>query len=114
MGQTLFEVAPLDDMVVEISVPQREITHLQEGQKVRVRLDAFPGRTWHVQLTNIQPRSEVRDQQNVFIGDGTLENADQQFRPGMNGRAKIVTSRRSLGWILFHKPWEAFVMWLGC
>ena len=43
IGQNLFEVAPLDKMVVEVAIPERDFTEAKAGQKVTVKLDAYPG-----------------------------------------------------------------------
>lgn len=106
VGQTLFEVGPLEKMIVEIAVPDEEISRVAAGQPVDVRLDAYPGETWRAVVTVVQPRAEIRDQKNVFIAEAELGNADGRLRPGMKGRTKVAADRRSLGWILFHKPWE--------
>ncbi|NQT11231.1 MAG: efflux RND transporter periplasmic adaptor subunit [Planctomycetes bacterium] len=106
IGQALFEIAPLEKMIVEIAVADDEVSYVRDGQPIVVRLDAYPGKTWQLELSKVKPRSEIRDQENVFIAEATLDNADGLLRPGMKGRARIVTPRRPLGWILFHKPWE--------
>jgi RND family efflux transporter MFP subunit len=108
-GQSLFEIVLLDRMIVEIAVPDGEISHIRPGQPVDVRLDAYPGRAWSATLERVQPRAEIRDEQNVFVAEIELDNADERLRPGMKGRAKVATDRRPLGWILFHKPWEYVV-----
>jgi len=96
-------------MIVEIAVPDGEISHIRAGQSVDIRLDAYPGRGWEAPLERVQPRAEIRDEQNVFVAEIELDNADERLRPGMKGRAKIATPHRPLGWILFHKPWEFVV-----
>lgn len=106
IGQTLFEVAPLDKIIVEVAVPEDAISLTHPGQNIAVRLDAYPDETWQAVVVKIHPRSEIRDEANVFIAEVELDNADGRLRPGMKGRAKIETTRRPLGWILFHKPWE--------
>ena len=53
----------------------------------------------------IHPRSEVVDDESVFIAELKLDNPDGSLRPGMNGQARVESERRSLGWVLFHKPW---------
>lgn len=106
IGQTLFEIAPLEKMIVEIAVADDEVSYVRRGQPVVVRLDAYPGRIWRPEISKVRPRSEIRDQENVFIAEATLDSADGLLRPDMKGRAKIVAPRRPLGWILFHKPWE--------
>jgi RND family efflux transporter MFP subunit len=104
IGQTLFEVAPLEEMLVEVAIPEDEISSVAEGLDVSVRLDAYPGRDWHATLSKIHPRAEIRQSQNVFVAELQLQNNDRSLRPGMSGRARIVGPRRSLAWNLFHKP----------
>lgn len=106
VGQTLFEIAPLENMVVEVAVPDEDVAYVREGQPLFVRLDAYPGKAWPCEIMRVRPRAEIRDQDNVFVAEATLDNADSLLRPGMKGRAKVVTPRRPLGWILFHKPAE--------
>jgi multidrug resistance efflux pump len=109
VGQTLLEIALLEKMIVEVAVPDDEVSYIKVGQAIDVRLDAYPGQSWRLQVTRIQPRSEIRNEDNVFLADAELDNAACQLRPGMKGRAKIVTNGRPFGWILFHKPWEYVV-----
>jgi RND family efflux transporter MFP subunit len=113
LGQNLFEVAPLDKMVVEAAIPERDFPYVQVGQKVQVKLDAYPGRTLEGTLTRIHPRSEEWDTDYVFVGEVVAENPDELFRPGMNGRATIYGKRHALYWNLFHKLWENALMYIG-
>jgi multidrug resistance efflux pump len=106
-GQTLFEVAPLDKMIVEIAIPDREIAYVRPGREVTIRLDAYPGQTWSSTLDRIHPRSENKDGRNVFIGEVQLQNSSQLLRPGMDGSARVISELHPLGWNLFHKAWEA-------
>lgn len=113
IGQSLFEIAPLSEMIVEVAIPHEDIAYVNEDQRVSVRLDAYPNQSWNLQIEKIHPRSEIRDHENVFVAESTLANDQETLRPGMNGRAKIVTPKKSLGWILFHKPWNAAARWFG-
>lgn len=106
VGQTLFEIGPLDQMILEVAVPDADIGLVEAGQPVRVRLDAFPGDSWQLALSNLHPRSEIRDDRNVFVAEAAMENPAGRLRPGMQGRAKVQTPSRALAWILFHRPWE--------
>ena len=110
VGQTLFEVAPLASMDVEIEIPGGEIAFVERDRSVEVVLDAFPGKIWSGRLERIHPRSETRREAHVFIGEMTLRSPDGKLRPGMQGRGKIAGPRRSWGWILFHKPWEKLAL----
>jgi multidrug resistance efflux pump len=112
-GKTMFEIAPLEQMLVEIAIPESDIRHVGIGQTVELRLDAFPNREITGTLRRVHPRSEIRDDQHVFIGEIELANTNAQMLPGMQGQSKIVTERHALAWILFHKPYESFLMWMG-
>ncbi len=110
-GQVLFEVAPLDQMIVEIDVPDREISRVRAGQPMRFRLDAFSGERWSSALDKLHPQSEQRDGRNVFVCEAGIANANRalDLRPGMHGRAVIEGDRRPLIWILTHRLWDFVV-----
>lgn len=112
-GQTLFEIAPLDQMVVEVAIPEADVAYVEQGMNVGLRLDAFPRRSWAATIDKLHPRSEQRDRSNVFIAELRLPNSDGQLRPGMKGRAKVAGPSRPLWWNLFHKAWEALALRLG-
>ncbi len=107
-GQVLFEVAPLKQMIVEIDVPDREISRVRTGLPMRFRLDAFSGERWSSTLDKLHPQSEQRDGRNVFICEAGIANLDRalDLRPGMHGRAVIEGDRAPLAWILTHRLWE--------
>lgn len=107
VGQTLFEVAPLDKMVVEVEIPEDEIAQFRSGAAVAVKLDAFAGSSWSGRLDRLYPRAELRNEANVFIAEMYVVNHGDLLRPGMRGRAKVEGPWRSIGWIWLHRPWEA-------
>ena len=106
IGQTLFEIAPLERMIAEVAIPDDQIGYAAAKQSVDIRLDAYPNQTWKATITQIQPRSEIRDDANVFIAEVEIDNADGRLRPGMKGRARVVSGQRAFGWILLHEPME--------
>ena len=106
----LREVAPLDAMIVEIDVPDREVSRVRAGEPVRVRLEAFGGGRWESTVSRLHPQSEQREGRNIFIGEADIA-ADHvaELRPGMRGRATIESDRRPLAWILGHRFWDWLV-----
>lgn len=112
-GQPLFEIAPLDRMLAEVRVPDREISHVAVGQPVTIRLDAHPRLVFDGQLARIHPRAEIQESENVFIAEVLLDNHSQILRPGMHGETKIVTERHPLAWNLFHTAYEQALRRLG-
>lgn len=112
-GQSLFEVAPLDRMVVEVSIPEEDVWHVRPDMTLNLRLDALPGQSVEATILRIHPRAELRDHENVFVAEAEMDNTEKRLRPGMRGDAKISTGHRLLGWNLFHKPVAYVTGWLG-
>jgi RND family efflux transporter MFP subunit len=106
VGQKLFEVAPLDRMVVEISIPEHEVGAVREGQPVELSLDSYPGVMLRGTVTRLHPQAEIHDQKNVFVAEVELDAAEVALLPGMSGQAQISVGGRAAGWILFHRPWH--------
>jgi len=113
IGQTLFEIAPLESMAVEISIPEQEIAYISKAMNVEIALDAYTSRRWQAEIDRVQPRAELVDQSNVFVTEITLDNPHDLLRPGMRGRAWIRSDSRPLGWNLFHRGWEGMMIWMG-
>ena len=105
-GDVLFEVAPLDRVRVEIEVPASEVSHVAFGQPVTLWLEGMGGDSISGTVEYLAPESEVSQGNNVFIADLEFDNANQQMRPGMRGRARIDSPMRPLGRLLFQPLWE--------
>ncbi len=112
VGQSLYEVAPLDQLLAEIAISPQELSHVCLGQSVSLRFDASPAAVTGT-LSRIHPRCEVRDGQNVVIGEVTIDNRQASLRPGMKGQSRIATDTHSAAWIVLHQPWNATRRWLG-
>lgn len=110
-GQTLFEVGPLDQMVAEILIPESEIRFVEAGQKVKIKLNAYPFRTFHGTVKHIHTRSEIVSDENVFVAEVVMDNEKGRLKPGMAGTAKINSGFYPLGWNLFHNAWEKVRYW---
>jgi RND family efflux transporter MFP subunit len=113
VGQVLYEIAPLNEMIAELEISDREIGRLREGAEVSLRLDAFRGQTWRGVVARIHPRSEVRETENVFIAEVELDNGDATLRPGMSGRATIDADSRAVWHVLVREPWTSLTRTLG-
>lgn len=105
IGQALYEVAPLSPVTVEVAIADDEFTNVDAGFDAVVRFDGVD-EDFKGTIGRIRPRSEIRDGNNVFIAEIILGNANSQLRPGMKGYARVKGRTMSLGWTLFHKPWE--------
>ena len=105
-GQTLFEVAPLESMEVEVAIPEEDIALVPDHASVGLRFAAYPDQSWAGRFVRIEPKTRIQENTNVFIGILELNNRDERLHPGMRARAKIKTGTRLLAWILLRKPWH--------
>lgn len=113
MGESLLEIGPLNELIVELEISDEDIFHIELNQPVHFRLSAAPWRTFEGRIHLVHPRSESRNGENVFVAEVAFENDELLLRPGMQGRAKIQTGRHPWGWNLFHKAWDGLVTWIA-
>lgn len=104
-GQTLFEVAPLANMDIELAIREQDIALAAAGMNVQMRLTAYPDTTLSGTIAHIVPKSQIKDNRNVFIAKVSQENPEAKLHPGMRGEAKIQAGWRSLGWQILRRPW---------
>lgn len=113
VGQTLYEIAPLDRFTAELAVPEEDLEAVAQGAAVAIWLDATPGTTWEAEVERIRPRGELRDNLQVFIAETAIADANDQLRPGMKGSATVIGPRAPGAWLLLRKPWYATLRVLG-
>ena len=82
IGETLFEVGPLDSMLIEVAVPEEEIPYVREQLKVIIRLEASPAKKWSGVIAKIHPRTETKEDQSVFVAEVHLDNLAGQLSTG--------------------------------
>ncbi len=105
-GQQLFEIAPIEELIVEVAVSDADISFVEAGMDVSVRLESQLKYQFSAPLEVVHPISEIQNDKNVFVCQTTIPNENGDLRPGMGGKARIKAGRQRLGWILFHKPWN--------
>jgi HlyD family secretion protein len=92
---TLFLIAKdLKKMQVEANVSEAEIGEIREGEDASFTVEAFPGRTFTGEVTQI--RQAPVAVQNVISYDVVIaaDNHDLALKPGMTATAHIVTAQR--------------------
>jgi HlyD family secretion protein len=91
----LFTIAQdLLRMQVEVSVDEADIGRVREGQEIRFTVDAFPGRSFVGEVTQI--RKQPKEVSNVvtYTVIATAENPDLALLPGMTANVEIVVGER--------------------
>ena len=113
VGQTLFEIAPLDAYRVILQVDEGEIGDIEVEQAGELILTAFPQERMGFSVTRITPVSVSEEGSNYFRVEAALEQTGPRLRPGMEGFGKISIDRRKLIWIWTHdlNDWVRLWAW---
>jgi len=90
-GATFLELADLGSMEVEVAVPEEDIGGVRPGLGARLKVHAYPARSFRGQVTRIAPRAEKG---RVFRVAIRIDNRDGALRPGMTGRAHLTIAPR--------------------
>lgn len=104
-GDTIFEIAPLDTMQIETRLSSEDLSVMEVGNTAIAHFDAAQGTRWNGQIERIDPRGQVIDAQVVFLAEMQIANEDNALRPGMRGTVRVSAGQKSLGWLLFHRPY---------
>lgn len=86
-GAALVPLQKLDPVYANFTIPQRQLPELALGQRVDVRVDAFPGRSFAGMLTAIDPVVDPVSR-NVSV-QATLSNPDEVLRSGMFAHVEV-------------------------
>ena len=106
LGQNLFEVAELESMNAEVRLNTSDLGIISVGDSVTIRSDASGGATFSGKISRIEPRATVIDEAAVFVADVAIRDPELKLRPGMKATAQIRAGWKSLGWILFNRPYR--------
>ena len=113
-GDVLFEVAPLEALRAELSVPDDEVADVEVGQEGELATATYADRRMPFVVERINPMSEVVERRNVFKVRVRLETAEPWIRPGMEGLAKVDVDQRPYAWIWTRKVvnWVRMKLWI--
>lgn len=86
-GTPVVSLAQLEPIFVNFSLPEQELSKVEQGFKVRVNLDAFPDETFEGEISAIEPGVDAATR-NVSI-QASFENPEHKLRPGMFAKVNI-------------------------
>ena len=118
----LFEVAPLESLRAELSVPDDAVADVNESQSGELATTAYPDQRIGFVVERVNPMSEISERENVFkvrvrldaAQIQQLEDAGIKIRPGSEGLAKIDVKPERYIWI-WTRPlvkWVRMKLWL--
>jgi HlyD family secretion protein len=92
---TIFQIAnDLTKMQIDSSVAEADVGGVVEGQEVAFRVDAYPDRIFHGEVTQV--RNSPTTVNNVVTYDCVIgvTNADYKLKPGMTANVEITVAQR--------------------
>lgn len=112
-GDLLFKIARLDKLYIEARVDERDIQEIKDHAAGEIAFASSPKDKHPVRVTVIEPVAKTGDKGNVFVVRlETTAGAEDWWRPGMSGVAKLDAGERTLFWIIFHRTIDFLRMFL--
>ena len=92
---TLFTIAQdLTRMQVEAAVDEADVGRLREGMSAVFTVDAFPGRTFRGEISQIRKAAQVVQNVVSYTTVITVPNPDRSLLPGMTANVRVQVDRR--------------------
>lgn len=110
-GEVLFEVAPLDEYRLIISVDEKQVADVKEGLAGELTLKALPASALPFVVHKVSPVFEEDVNGIAYRVEARLVEHHSALRPGMEGVAKIDIDQRSFTWIYLHELFDVIRLW---
>ena len=86
-GARVATVVSIDQLRVELTVPEQAIAQIKVGQPVRLTVDAYPGEEFPATVRFVSPA--VRVDQRALTVEAVAPNKDARLKPGLFATARI-------------------------
>ena len=93
VGTPIVTLQAVDPIYVNFALPQQETVDLTAGQKVQVRIDAYPDDVFDGAINALNAKVDEASR-NLQV-QATLANAGGKLKPGMFGTVDVVLPRQS-------------------
>jgi multidrug efflux system membrane fusion protein len=80
-GTAIVSLTDLSELWANFTVTEKDSGNLKVGQPVRLKVDAYPGRTFDAKITTIEPQISA-DTRNIRV-QATISNPEKILKPGM-------------------------------
>lgn len=87
-GTQIVSLTDLSVLYANFTITEKDSAQLQVGQAVRIKVDAYPGRTFEGKITTIEPQIST-DTRNIRV-QATIANPDRILKPGMFTTTTVV------------------------
>jgi RND family efflux transporter MFP subunit len=113
-GDSVAEVVDTSQVVMDVAIDDVDAGLLKGGEKVVVKLNSYPTRTFRGDLLMVSPKADLLHETPVFYARVAIPNPDGAIRVGMEGRGKVRVGWYPSGYVFFRRPliWAYEKMWL--
>jgi len=95
-GSAVLVIGRTDTLELEFGVDQRDVGRVRVGEEVRLRVDAFPQRTFPGRVSGLADVGVDSAGTVVFPVRAMVPNTDGALRPGMVAYARVLTEPSSI------------------
>lgn len=107
-GQTFAEIEDIRLVIVRVAVPEADIGEITPGAAVKLKLWAYPNRTFEGVVDEIQPSTEEASYGRVVYVSSKMDNPNDDLKSGLTGYAKIMGSE-TVALVAFTRAFVRFV-----
>lgn len=112
LGEALFEIAPLTEMMAVVRVDESDVGLITEGGKGLIATKSHPGVEFPITIERIVPLAEAKDGANLFEVRVRLDQSASWMRPGMEGRVRLEAGERTMLWVGTRRILDTVRLWL--
>ena len=90
-GAAFAQVLDLESAVIQVAVPEQNASLLGAGQDAAIKLESYPQRTWHSQVSMVSPQAVAGDGFRTFYrrSPGAEQRRDASCRNERKGEKSI-------------------------
>ena len=98
LGTTVSQAMPVakisntEEMEIKINVPERFISRVQEGQRVELSFDAYPGEVFEAKVSEVSP--VLDNSSRTMLTKVRVVQTSNKIKIGMYARVKLITESR--------------------
>lgn len=94
VGDELCMIVNYRTVLLEMPVSEKDVSHLQVGQRVKFRARSMPQIAFHGKVTAIALVAASNSDRKVFVLTSEVDNPDLTLHPGMTGNAKVYCGKK--------------------
>jgi hypothetical protein len=115
-GEYFCGIADMNSPIAEITVAEGDTGYIKTGQRVRLKMNAFPTRKFYGSVSLLGSQMTMHGDTPYFRVESKTENTGFLLKSGMAGKAKIEVGYHSIGYVLLRDPvrflWKKIWVWL--